>query len=163
MRFSRRANWLTHIFTPSVRPTSRFPDRYGDEVSLVQPYDGGGVVIPEPSTTQLQVVSATAAAATTALFTTGRDEVARLYCVHANKQAGVDMTGILVCNNETSLIMGISPRFAIDSNSNAIQAFATVIPPAHTVSLEYFGGDAASRATIRVMFLRAPAGTVFRL
>ena len=44
--FSRRARWLNALFPASTAPQIQDPGSRSDDVSLVQPYDGGGYGFP---------------------------------------------------------------------------------------------------------------------
>lgn len=162
MKFARRAIWLTNLFTPSERPTTRFPDSYGDDVSLVQPYDGGGVPIPAREGTIFQVDSVVGTDSITNVLTTGPDQVARIYSIQGSLQAGANCTIVGILGNESGNFVGITPRFTtVDTNKSPLEVFATVIPPNHTISGELFGGDVLTKVRWRVLALVVPSGTVF--
>jgi len=159
--FVRPAAWLRQLFTQS-RTESSNPSVLSNDVSLVQPYDGGGIVIPDPANLVHTVDSAVGAATGTTILTTGANEIIRVYSVAVFKLAGADGTANLLTNHTgIALTCGVSGRMVADGNWNAIGTPGVVIGPAHVLTGNFFGGDASSQVRWRLYGARVPVGTVF--
>jgi len=160
MKFARSAKWLTHIFTPSVTPPSRYPDRFTDDVSLVQPYDGGGWGFAPPESWILVHTSAVIAGATETILTVGAEEIFRLIAASAVLEAGVAPTVVLLVQApDAANQVGISNVITPNTAQNI--AFSTLIPilgPTHRLQVNWDGGDAATQIRIRVYGCRLPLG-----
>lgn len=79
-QFSRRAKWLNAIFPASVAPQIQGPGELSEDVSLVQPYDGGGYGLSIPGLTVTNTRSPLLTTAPTGFhifFTTRDDEIFR--------------------------------------------------------------------------------------
>ena len=162
MKFSRRARWLTHIFTPSQTPTTRYPDSYGDDVSLTAPYDGGGWGIPDPREMVITVLSGAAAAQRDVIvLTAGVDEIIHLLAVGGKFTAGVNPTQFN-CNlfqPDAAITIGASPIVVpVAVLETALVDFPKIMPPTFSLVCSYDGGDAATIVSWDVAFLRLPLG-----
>lgn len=161
-RFSRRAGWLPQLFTPSVAPTSSFPDRYSSEVNLVQNYDGGGWGIPNPAEMFLTVNSLIGANRDTTILTVGNLEIVRLVALSAQVIAGGVPTGsnAILREPQAALNVGVNNLIALDATALVgFEGLPKVIPPSWELVGSYQGGDAASQVTWRCCFLRLPLGS----
>lgn len=160
--FSRSAKWLTNLFTPSVAPTTGFPDRYSQDISLTQGYDGGGWGIPDIESTVLDVTGVVGASVETVLLTAGLDEIVRVVSA-----AGLLVAGLVPTTNVLNI--QAASAAALVSNHLVIAAaqFALfdipgfkVLLPGMTLRNIYAGGDVLTQQTVRMHFLRLPLGTI---
>lgn len=159
--FSRSASWIRQLFTPSSTGW-REPNLLSNDVSLNQPYDGGGYPLPDFADMVGSVGGATAALGTVTLFTVGPNEICRILCVGIELQAGV---APLVLFNV------VGPNFAVPASPSAvsgavgvdegIELFTPIIPPGHSLQGQWSGGDAATKVGFRWIKVTAPLGTVF--
>lgn len=160
--FVRPAPWLRRLFTPSqTAPVN--PIEVSDDVSLIQPYDGGGYPLFDPSQWSSEVVSVAGAAATTVLYTVGAESVVRLLAAAGILSAGV--VGSLHLRVEAGAIsLAISPNVATPAVEQVnLPLQCPVIGPGHIISGRHFGGGAATVVTWRLYLVEAPLGTVFRV
>ncbi len=145
-RFSRRAGWLTQLFTPSVVPTTRFPDRVSEDVSLVAPYDGGGWGIPDPSEFMTRVLSATIAAGNTTLRTNLDTDIMRILAISASLAAGAPpavTAQVLVPGAGFSCV--ISDNLVINANAQVLPGLrCPIVCPTGVLEVRHTGGDAAT-------------------
>jgi len=163
IRFSRRARWLPELFTPSVVPTTAYPDKVAQDVSLVQPYDGGGIVLPDPGSLFTQVDSAAAALDNTVLGATSPNEVARIYSVAAHVTAGVAPSVLIQLANveDPNKYSVVSlTRLAI-AEAQGLECFCRMVPPNCTINGRHYGGDGATIVQWNSFIAFVPIGTVF--
>jgi len=162
MRFARRARWLTELFTPSVSPPTHFPDSYSRDVSLVQPYDGGGVPIPSTVSLIRQATTAAAAAGSITLLTTSREEVARLYSLGGLVSAGANATVIFQLEEvDTGNAAPLAPRISLTGDFEGITTPGVMIPPNHNLVASWAGGDVLTILIVTSLAAVVPSGTVF--
>jgi len=160
MKFARSAKWLTHLFTPSVTPPSRYPDRYSEDVSLTQPYDGGGWGIAPPEAWIANHLTAIAAAGTETILTVLEDEIFRLIGASVALEAGVaPNVMMLVQAPDAAITVGISEIVVPNiTQTRAFVTFPPVLGPTHLLQVNWDAGDAATRVRIRVYGCRLPLG-----
>jgi len=159
--FVRPADWLRQLFTSSqtgpVNPTS-----VSDDVSLVQPYDGGGYPLFNPEQWALEVTTTpAAAAATTSLFTCPDTSICRVLAMAAVKTAGVAPD--VHFRVETAVI---SLAISVSQTLPAVEqiGFAPTCPiigPGHKITGRHFGGDGSTIVVYRLYLVVVPLGTVF--
>lgn len=163
MRFARRARWLTHIFSPSETPTTRYPAQYSNDVSLTQNYDGGGWGIPDPREMFLNVVSGAAAAARdTIILTTGADEIIRLIALSGHISAGAAPTAAncSIFQPDANISVGLNNVVALNALIVVgMDGLPPVVPPTCELVASYIGGDVLTVINWRMCFLRLPLGT----
>lgn len=163
MKFARRARWLPFLFTPSVAPTTKYPDQYEDLVSLVQNYDGGGWGIPDPREMALSVVSGAAAATRdTVVLIAGPEEIIRLLAMSGNVGAGAVPTAanVAMFQPDANLTVGINGVVALSATAQiGLVNLPPVIPPTWQLVAHYAGGDGLTIVNWRICFLRLPLGS----
>jgi len=159
-QFARRARWLAELFTPSVAPTTSYPDRYSKDVSLTQPYDGGGWGLTDPGQFTTGVTSATSAAANTELILTAADEIFRVLAVSCILTAGVSPTVALSIRSPTAVNVGCALPVAITAGFQQplLLLNLSVLPPETSLRGVHSGGDAATIVDWFVYGLRLPLG-----
>jgi len=158
--FVRPADWLRQLFTSSqtgpVNPTS-----VSDDVSLVQPYDGGGYPLFDPGEWAKQVTSATTAASTTALFTVPETSICRILAASAVNTAGVAPdVHFRVATATASLAISLSKTLpAVEQEGFEITC--PIVGPGHQITGRHFGGDGSTIVIYRLYLVVVPLGTVF--
>jgi len=158
--FVRPAEWLRHLFTSSqTGPVN--PTEVSDDVSLVQPYDGGGFPLYDPGQWAKEVTSATSAAATTVIFTVPATSICRILAAAAVLSAGVapDVHFRAVAPTASLAISASQTLPAVEQIGFSI--FCPIIGPGHSISGRHFGGDAATIVIYRLYLVVVPLGTVF--
>lgn len=161
-RFARRARWLQELFTPSVRPTTSYPDSYSDDISLTQPYDGGGWGMQDPEETIFQVTSVVAAVATTLLFATPLDSIARLIAVSVNANLGVVPTfsHLQIRSPGVGFTCACAPSpVLVAGELVAYVPTLKILMPGYELLGRYIGGDAATQLIYRIAVTTLPLGT----
>jgi len=139
------------------------PGVIAPEVSLVQPYDGGGVPLGDPSQSVRNVTSATVAAADTELLVTDESQCARLYTLSCFLSAGVAPSAIGLFFHTSAGAAGAMTKLITvpAANYEALPSLVTMCPPGHTIQGRHFGGDAATIVVWQLVCTVAPLGTVF--
>ena len=162
-QFVRRARWLQELFTPSVTPTSRFPGRVSEDVSLVALYDASGWGIPDPEQLITTVTSTPAGATqTTTLLTIGTAEIFRLLGVSVTLSAGNAPTNSVfqLRSIGTATVCVVSGHLT-PTGSLLGQVISTpVLPPGSILQGTFSGGNASTVLIYRLAGLRLPVGTV---
>jgi len=161
-RFNRPASWLRFLFTPSQTKAPN-PGELSNDVSLNQPYDGGGFPLFDPSQWAFTVKSATIASATTDLFTVPEDEIVRILAVAASVAAGVapNVNSFATTQNNTRVSLSAPLLLVANGQRTGLTQLCPIIGPGHVFAGHHFGGDAATIIDWWVYFVRAPLGTVF--
>lgn len=161
-RFTRPAGWLRQLFTPS-QTESPNPGLLSDDVSLVQPYDGGGYPTFAPGQWGVKVVSVTAATGEIPLLTTASNELARLLCLSATLVAGVaaKCTAVVDTGGPSGVIECAEEVTTPAAGQILVPLAIPIMGPSHILSGNHSGGDAATIIHWRLYFCVAPLGSVF--
>lgn len=161
--FSRRARWLANLFTPSVTPTTKFPDRYSNDVSLVQPYDAGGWLLESPDNFVRQVTGVVGVSGTVPIVTVPDDSVYRLVTAAVIGLAGVmPNTFLEVLTNVNS--MAISGVIVANTSTWVrIPTPVMVFPPGLVIRGSWDTGDAATQVVFSLYGTTVPQGVTFVL
>jgi len=163
-QFSRSSDWLRTFFTPS-RTGWQPPGRVSDEVSLVQPYDGGGYPTFPPGAWIATTTPAVGATQTANMVVLDDQTVGRIMCLGFSFIAGVRPSLIgrilgpvanLACPI-TETKVSAEPVGQVE----ALQHFCPILPPGHTLEIRWYGGDAATQLILRAVVCEARIGTVF--
>jgi len=162
-QFSRPADWLRQLFTPS-RSGWQSPGQVSPEVSLVQPYDGGGYPLQWSGQMVNTFTLAAAAAGQATLLTNSNEQITRILAVGVNITAGVlpDLI-VRIFEPTANVTVPISAIVTapILNNIFALQLFSPILPQGFQLSLRWFGGDAATVVQVNTAFCRTPIGSVF--
>jgi len=161
-KFSRSSSWLKQLFTPSTTGW-REPGELASDVSLVQPYDGGGYPIQDPGQWMTKVTTAAVAVDTTVILTLGDNEIGRILGASVNRNLGVKPSCSLQIfdQNGNSLVVSDRILIAVNGEREGFQIFSPIIGPGHSIRGRHFGGDAATVLEWLVYVVRAPLGSVF--
>lgn len=161
-KFSRPASWLRQLFTPSSTGW-REPGELANDVSLVQPYDGGGFPLLDPGQWVTVVNSSAAAADTTVILNLGNLEYGRILAAGVNRTAGVLPSCSIQVFDQNGFGITVSDRIliAVNGEREGFQLFTPIIGPGHSIRGRHFGGDAATILEWIVYVVRAPLGSVF--
>lgn len=189
-QFSRRARWLTQLFTQSVAPAKQDPSQLSDDVSLVQPYDGSGwaieqtsfpvefdtvagpLLITEPFVGIMDFTSKVGITTVSDLFSISNDLVARILQISDLLIGGIgaENTFYFVAPPNDS---GVSNHIVMMSGSKNIvpsqtirqdrALFSPIMLPGTQLSYFFTDGDVSSETRISVAMVIAPVGTVFYL
>jgi len=162
-QFSRRARWLNALFPASVLPQVSDPTVRSDDVSLIAPYDGGGLGFQK--VVEFEQIAAGATGFVN--FTlTGADEVMRLYCIstHALALGGTSLVaGILI--DQDGLLFSVSAGVIpiLSGNPSMWPVHIGMIAPNMNLQISYSGGVAGTIMAAAIYGIRAPLGTVFHV
>jgi len=161
--FVRPAEWLRQLFTQS-RTSWTHPSQVSNDVSLVQPYDGGGLSFQARYFT---VAPAAGLTGTAILTTIPANSVFRLLGIEWETTAGAgtpvcrvlaeDMLGsqCAICTNHTF-------GTALNRPESPDNIMGKVLGPSTIIRFEYFAaGDAATVVSCTIYGILAPQGTVF--
>lgn len=163
-RFVRSASWLRHLFTPS-HTAQPGPVEVSDDVSLVQPYDGGGYPLFDPGQWSLAKNSLVGVSSVTKIYTVPSDNIVRLLGLSATRVAGAAPD----CNAEVETPNGINTGLGIQVTGvgstflHHIPASSPILGPGHILLGRHLGGDASTVVQWNLYFVQAPIGAVFYL
>jgi len=163
-RFVRPASWLRWLFTSSqTSPVN--PVEVSDDVSLVQPFDGGGYPLFDPGQWGLAVASATAASGTTTVLTVPANTICRLLAASVTLNAGVAPSTYFAVVPEGGDSIGISPleTGVLTTFHLSAELRCPILPPGAVLSGRWLGGDAATNLNWHILYVLAPIGSVFYL
>jgi len=134
-------------------------------VSLVQPYDGGGMDMIDAMALVQLFTTATGATIDLDLLTVPNDEVFRLLSIGAVRIAGTTYGGSWpeVEGSTAAGKLKVDIERAVGATPAAWTACPKVLAPGTTLSIHLEGGSAPSQAEVRVYGIPAPVGTVFYL
>ncbi len=162
-RFARSADWLRQLFIPS-RTGWEPPGRVAEEVSLVQPYDGGGFPIWPAGQYVLELTTAAAASGDFLVRTVALNQIMRLLSVSVRINAGV----IPICSYRVTLSAGggtveITPKFTppLSVEYYGLELYSPIVPQGHDLRLRWRNGDAATIVRCSILYCIAPVGSVF--
>lgn len=160
--FVRPSPWLRHLFTPS-RSQQPNPTAVSREVSLTQPYDGGGFPLFDPASWVISVQSVVSASVSTVIRLVPADTIMRVLAITARLDAGVAP----LAHAQSLIVPGFSVALGADvllTNQLAnIPCAAPIIGPGHTLRGHYHTGGAATQVTWTAYIVEVPIGTVFYL
>jgi len=169
-KFTKPAPWLRRFFIPSG-VDFREPGQVSNDVSLVQPYDGGSY--PEMAGVEkvFTVTSAAGANTYTDLFTLTNEQIARLVSVSMANVAGGASGAMLVTDDGStpeapcSVYAGAfaNSQQTLDGSIRAIPILAPIIGPGMRVRLRVTGGDASTQVIANWLVYIVPVGSVFYL
>lgn len=159
--FVRAAPWLRQLFTSS-RTSQANPTTLSDDVSLIQPYDGGGFPLFDPGQWAVTIDSAAVAAATTNLLTVPAGNIARLIAVSAAHVAGVAPTVFAMARVPSLNELAITAQVTLSNVERFnLPLQCPILIAGQQLQGRHFGGNAAT--VVRWVFLHvlAPLGTNF--
>jgi len=172
-QFSRRATWLNILFPASVAPQTRDPGQRSDDVSLVQPYDGGGFGFAHSDhlvvTTGALTAAAVAEGAT--ILTIGPEEI---YRIMGAMVTNLDVTTLqmnflsVIDRGGTGDQMFLADPIQFNAggfNPGESRPFniynARVLGPDMTVRYDNQVGEVGKQTSYAVFGYLAPVGTAF--
>lgn len=171
-QFSRRARWLDILFPQSVAPRTADPGRLSDDVSLVQPYDGGGFGLgaaDDPDWWHF-VISATQASDDFVVFTVETGFIFRWMLADASVIAGGAVAGRFVIQAQAvpgggSGVIDVQTRDSVSASGLAVvnTQVPPIVGPFSEIRYVYDSGDAATRVLARIYGVLAPIGTNFNV
>lgn len=160
MKFARRAGWLTELFTPSVTPPTRFPDQYSNDVSLIQPYDGGGWGMINSEAYITQAANVAGASGTLTIKDIAPENIFRFLSAAVILTAGVAPSVVLEIftidgSRSQSISSLVTPNGARWTTFDLIPP---IIGPNHRIRAPWAGGDAATVITVSLFGPEIPLG-----
>lgn len=162
-KFVRPAGWLRHLFTQS-QTTQVNPTEVSDDVSLIQPYDGGGFPLFDPGQWGLFVTSLVGAATNTVIIIVPDNKVVRLLGLGTFLAAGTVGTAHFTVLPTSGVEVPITPQIAVHATQlTGYPIYCPILGPGHTLRSNFFGGGAASQIRYDMYYVEAPLGTVFYL
>jgi len=189
-QFSRRARWLNQLFTSSVAPQVSDPSQVSDDVSLVQPYDGGGIAIAiptfpplhdsgvdgpllftEPFVGIIDFKSGVGITVQTDIFQLPDTLVARLLSVGLTTLAGsgAEQVSLNATPHNQSGLSDHQCQYSeeMDTTINAsprkFQNVPPILLPGLQLNMFFNSGSVLSFQHITFAMIIAPTGTVFRI
>ena len=161
-RFARPSDWLRQLFIPS-RTGWQPPNQVSEEVSLTQPYDGGGFAIWPIGQWSTSVVTAAAASGFFDLFAINSERIVRILSVSVTYIAGVNPQVYLVIQPPSGDEVGLSELITPPAGGQptSVPLTSPIVPPGHALRARWFGGDAATQIMFRSLRCEAPLGSVF--
>ncbi len=164
-QFSRRARWLNQLFPQSTAPTQHDPGVRSDDVSLVQPYDGGGIGFQEPTTLIKEFEIPVGIAESIDCLVNGEDVVARIYAMGVLQVSGTDATVFMTVISGAGVAIGVAVR-DLAVAATTLLPFVTIsdfkiLGPSCTLRANTRSGGADSLFRVQIYAAVAPLGTVF--
>ncbi len=163
-RFVRSASWLRFLFTPA-HTKQPGPVEVSDDVSLNQPYDGGGYPLYNADQWGLETTTTVVAAFRTTILTVPNDQIARILGVSAILATGVAPDCSVEVRPRSGITIGVSEQLQ-NVAGNRFHSFPLTTPilgPGQLLLGYHENGDAATSVTWGVFYVFAPIGTVFYL
>jgi len=164
-QFTRPSDWLRQLFTPS-----RFgwnpPSSVSPDVSLVQPYDGGGYPTSPIGQYIIEPTNTPAAAGNmNAVQIVGPEQICRVLSVSCRATAGVLPRVFFFVRDSALTLSAVSISETITMPAlNETQGFrldCPIIPPGHNLGMNWVGGDVLTALTAICLVSVAPLGSVF--
>jgi len=147
-----------------VAPQSRDPGRVSDDVSLVQPYDGGsyGYSLLPKNLLQTSTVGATGFVL---LLQTGENEVYRLLNAHVIGLTPTRPTRVLLntidrVSLNQAFLSSVHDLLALDEHSFGMNS-GIVIGPNMDLRIDWVGGDGTTSLQTTCTGFMAPLGSVW--
>lgn len=163
-RFSRPASYLRQLFTPSSAGFQD-PGVLSSDVSLIQPYDGGGWPMESSRSWVRTVTTAAIAAGAITLLVNDRETIARILAISFAVTAGVipEVHADIIDDVSSVSISDHMVIAAVGAADEGLRLNCPILGPGHTLRGRWFGGDAATVVNFRAYLVQAPIGTVFYL
>ena len=166
MNFARGASWLFQLFTASDSQPRKSPSSFSNDVSLTQPYDGGGIPLANVDGMLDQRDSAVGVTWQDSLFSSGPGEIIRVYAVSALVIASTSPDANLFVYNPVTLKRSIVGSTIVGLSTTMGEPFnlaggPLLMAPGLELRGEYKGGGAATQVRFYWYIARAPLGTVF--
>ena len=162
-KFVRPAPWLRQLFTQSQTEPAN-PSELSQDVSLVQPYDGGGYPLHPVGEYLITATQSAAASGTETILTCSRDQIARILAVDvlftvanaATVRFQIDIAGV-------ALSVSVQSLLATVNQPESRELTTPILPPGGSLQVAWFGGNVTTVIRTHVLFARVPLGTVFYL
>lgn len=164
-QFSRRARWLNQLFPQSAAPQETDPGIRSDDVSLVQPYDGGGIAFQDIGTFCRRFVIPTGITDTIDMILNDANTVFRVYALHVQQLLGTDASVAVYIMSPNGDSVYVAWQDVLQASTRAQpfdkQADFKILGPGQTLTAQTLGGGADSSFGVGVYGVSAPLGTVF--
>lgn len=162
-QFSRRARWLNVLFPASVAPQSKDPAVFSNDVSLVQPYDGGGYGLANQDWLDFLGTVTPGVFGTEIVISTGPDELYRFLAAAVTLVAGAAPICRMIIEptstgGEQPVTDDVQP---IGTTREVFDVLTPMIPPNTNLEIDWNSGDVNSDLFVQIMGVRVPLGTVF--
>jgi len=163
--FTRPAPWLRQLFTSS-RTGSQSPANRSDDVSLIQPYDGGGYPSAQVGVAKCFFqggVATPAAAGGEVFYTCPANTVVRVVGLGVALAAGNAPTSLIAVSDETNTYVPITGVITPVTNDYLSFGVITcpILTPGMELELRWYGGSATTDHDIKWAIYSAPIGSVF--
>ena len=164
-QFSRRARWLNQIFPASVAPTTKDPGQRSDDVSLVQPYDGGGLGFQNVDTFCRRFAIPIGVSNAINCQVNDENTIMRVYAIDVVQLAGEDANVFMRVTSPAgdSVYVAYDNILGVTTHPRpfVVSTDFRILGPGQTLAAETLGGGAASQFTVGVYGAIAPLGTTF--
>lgn len=164
-QFSRAAPWLRSLFIESSSPTVKNPATRSDDVSLVQPYDGGGWPLAGRDSSAWAVTFTTNVGVTgvNTDFTLLKNEIMRILAI------GIVTASGAIANSQVRVqIAGVGTVISISDDKKShlteeqpLVPIAPLVGPESRLIFRHYAGSAATSIKFNLLVVRVPIGTVF--
>lgn len=161
-RFTRSASWLRFLFTPSHTPQPG-PVEVSDDVSLNQPYDGGGYPLFPSGQWRAEGAAAAGASRLQTLITVEANQICRVLAVSCNLTAGVAPDCVVVVQASGNDIVLSETAQNVGADFVGLDMHCPIVGPGHLVRGRHDNGDAATVIQWQIYYCLVPIGTVFYL
>lgn len=161
-RFSRPAPWLRQLFTPQTTSQPN-PDQISGDVSLIQPYDGGGFALWDPGQWIVTQTGAAGASGTVTLVDLPVGEIMRILALEVLITAGAVARCRAAFVAPSGGEVTVSPDFTTPGTGLRfnIPIGSPICPPDHNFTAAWSGGDGATVPVFSAIICRVPIGSVF--
>lgn len=160
-QFVRPAAWLRQLFTQSRTEHSN-PARVSPDVSLTQPYDGGGWGMEDPGMWIVAKTSAVGIDTTTVIHTVGSKNICRIMAASCILAAGGKPTYVAVAVEDPMAALGVGITPIADLVADVAVNLPIMIPivgPTHQIVGRIEGGDALTQVHWRIYKCELPLGS----
>lgn len=164
-QFSRRARWLNFLFPASVAPQLTDPGTVSEDVSLTQPYDGGGFSLADVDWFHF-ITGPAGAIGSFVVFTIPPGFMFRWMAADGQTLAGVTPQGLFritaTSGGPSSGEIRATDQVVIPTGGIIMPLREIrMVPPSSNINFFYNGGDAATIVIARIYGALVPVGTVF--
>ena len=164
-QFSKRAPWLNLLFPQSVAPQVRDPSVVSDDVSLIQPYDGGGYALGSEIPWHRFLISGPGPAAGVGnIFFVPEGELFRFLAADITLVGGVAGSAAIAVGQVSPATPGetkVTDQIIPVGDARSMTVKTPIVAPLSNITVQWTNGDAATSYLVRIYGISVPLGTVF--
>jgi len=161
-KFTRPAPWLRQFFTPS-QTEFKEPSTLSNDVSIIQPYDGGGFPLFSKGEWNVNVTTAAGAAQSVTLLTVGEDNIARILAIGCGRGAGATFEARAQVTTQAGNPIGCTNivTIPVSGEQRGLEVYTPVLGPGHVLVGRHEQGDSLSVSDWNLYYVEVPLGAVF--